>query len=299
MTNCARAGGCAVFNYPFLTQKERDNETNLDWFGPGRYHSNLQGRFCSVDPLRTSAKTLDPQSWNRYTYALNRPTIAVDPDGLSTVVVTVNPRSANGDGHAVIQVFDKNGNDVNVRNGSNRIEGRAVGTAGTNRRTTNGDTPFGVYVPLPGYMNSNSNGTTGGLAGQPARPLEKEYGTGIFQMKPVSGEVVTSGRSDIYIHGGGRDAAGQLSQTLDANQSLTVTNGCVRAGNEDVNALIVTVNGLAQSGDAVTNIFIGDAATLNAQADEKDKNGNYLYGELRKAGFGSPDPQGRPAGSVP
>src|SRR5712691_1752147 len=72
-----------------FTQKERDIETNLDWFGPGRYYSSTQGRFTSVDPSGAGAKASNPQSLNRYTYTLNRPTIAVDPDGLSTIVVTV------------------------------------------------------------------------------------------------------------------------------------------------------------------------------------------------------------------
>jgi hypothetical protein len=40
---CFRAGGCAGFNYPFLTQKERDNETGLDYF-LARYYLSTQGR---------------------------------------------------------------------------------------------------------------------------------------------------------------------------------------------------------------------------------------------------------------
>ncbi|HZI86981.1 MAG TPA: hypothetical protein VFD48_09110, partial [Pyrinomonadaceae bacterium] len=38
-----------------FTAKERDAETNLDWFGPGRFYSASQGRFTSVDPLLESA----------------------------------------------------------------------------------------------------------------------------------------------------------------------------------------------------------------------------------------------------
>ncbi|MGE0884106.1 MAG: RHS repeat domain-containing protein, partial [Blastocatellales bacterium] len=34
--------------------KERDTETGLDWFGPGRYFASVQGRFTSVDPLLSS-----------------------------------------------------------------------------------------------------------------------------------------------------------------------------------------------------------------------------------------------------
>jgi len=42
-------------NYPFLTQKERDIETNLDYF-IARYYSSIQGRFTTVDPRAASAQ---------------------------------------------------------------------------------------------------------------------------------------------------------------------------------------------------------------------------------------------------
>jgi len=73
----------AGFNYPFLTQKERDNETGLDYFGE-RYYASTMGRFTTVDPLGASAKRVDPQTMNRYTYALNNPLRYVDPDGLDS-----------------------------------------------------------------------------------------------------------------------------------------------------------------------------------------------------------------------
>ena len=63
------------------TGKERDAETGLDYFG-ARYFSGAQGRFMSADPLGSSAKVSNPQTWNRYTYGLNNPLRFVDPDGL-------------------------------------------------------------------------------------------------------------------------------------------------------------------------------------------------------------------------
>ena len=64
-----------------FTQKERDVETGLDYFG-ARYYRNLLGRFTSVDPLIASGRTSLPQSWNRYAYTLNNPVRFIDPDGL-------------------------------------------------------------------------------------------------------------------------------------------------------------------------------------------------------------------------
>ncbi len=46
-----------------------------------RFCSPMTGRFLSVDPALGSADPMLPQSWNRYTYALNRPMSAVDSTG--------------------------------------------------------------------------------------------------------------------------------------------------------------------------------------------------------------------------
>jgi RHS repeat-associated protein len=85
-------------NYPFLTQKERDNETGLDYFG-ARYYASMQGRFTGADPYDVNFERqntpdpeeadavfkdylFQPQHWNRYAYAVNNPLKYVDPDGL-------------------------------------------------------------------------------------------------------------------------------------------------------------------------------------------------------------------------
>jgi RHS repeat-associated protein len=60
---------------------ERDTETGLD-YAQARYYSNQAGRFTSVDPLLTSAKRGQPQSWNRYSYCVNNPLKYIDPNGL-------------------------------------------------------------------------------------------------------------------------------------------------------------------------------------------------------------------------
>jgi RHS repeat-associated protein len=64
-----------------FTSKERDNETNLDFF-EARYYGSTQGRFTSPDPMLSSGKPAEPQSWNRYAYVLNNPLVYVDPSGL-------------------------------------------------------------------------------------------------------------------------------------------------------------------------------------------------------------------------
>ncbi len=73
--------GCAVNNQKF-TGKLFDNESGLQYFG-ARYLSNELTRFTSVDPARSSARVVDPQSWNRYSYSLNSPLNLIDPNGRS------------------------------------------------------------------------------------------------------------------------------------------------------------------------------------------------------------------------
>ncbi|MGH2506842.1 MAG: RHS repeat domain-containing protein [Ktedonobacteraceae bacterium] len=67
-------------NYKF-TGKERDTESNLDNFG-ARYNSSQMGRFMSPDPSDLSVDFWMPQTWNRYSYALNNPLSIVDRNGL-------------------------------------------------------------------------------------------------------------------------------------------------------------------------------------------------------------------------
>ena len=75
--------GCAGSNYPFLTLKERDIETGLDYFGV-RYYAGFQGRFIGVDsgPFTPA----DPQSFNRYSYVQSNPLKFIDPNGETLVI---------------------------------------------------------------------------------------------------------------------------------------------------------------------------------------------------------------------
>jgi RHS repeat-associated protein len=64
-----------------FTQKERDNETGLDYF-LARYYSSTQGRFTGVDPIgATKYHLANPQLWNAYSYGLNNPLTIIDIDG--------------------------------------------------------------------------------------------------------------------------------------------------------------------------------------------------------------------------
>jgi RHS repeat-associated protein len=72
-------------NHYKFTGKERDGETQLDYFG-ARYYSNGLGRFVTPDwsampePVPYADLT-DPQSLNQYSYVRNLPTTKFDADG--------------------------------------------------------------------------------------------------------------------------------------------------------------------------------------------------------------------------
>jgi RHS repeat-associated protein len=70
-----------------FTGHERDHDpagetvAELDYMH-ARYYNAALGRFLSMDPAYWSSREEIPQSWNRYTYAINNPIRFTDPNGL-------------------------------------------------------------------------------------------------------------------------------------------------------------------------------------------------------------------------
>ncbi|HYG82366.1 MAG TPA: RHS repeat-associated core domain-containing protein, partial [Pyrinomonadaceae bacterium] len=72
-----------------FTEKERDSETGLDYFG-ARYYASSVGRFTSTDPMGIKSRhLLDPQDLNRYSYVSNNPLKFIDPDGKEKIKVII------------------------------------------------------------------------------------------------------------------------------------------------------------------------------------------------------------------
>lgn len=63
-----------------FTEKERDTETNYDYFG-ARYYDSELARWLSIDPLASKYP-----SWSPYNYVLNNPLIFFDPNGMDVYV---------------------------------------------------------------------------------------------------------------------------------------------------------------------------------------------------------------------
>lgn len=69
-----------------FSDKERDGETGLDYFG-ARYFNSLRYRFLNVDPIFNKAGRLAiPQLLNLYAYCRNNPMTYLDPYGLECYV---------------------------------------------------------------------------------------------------------------------------------------------------------------------------------------------------------------------
>ena len=138
-----------------FTGKERDAETGLDYFG-ARYMSGAQGRFTSADPLLSSAHILSPQSWNRYSYALNNPLRFTDPYGLYVCNGTSSEckdfESALKDVERARNSYKKGSAQYNALNGSLQAYGKkgvdngVTVQFGATRSGGAGDTNIGIAI---------------------------------------------------------------------------------------------------------------------------------------------------------
>ncbi|MGH9474255.1 MAG: RHS repeat-associated core domain-containing protein, partial [Terriglobales bacterium] len=80
-----QANTLTQFDFDSFTGKPRDNSTGFDYFG-ARYYGSALGRFLTPDPAGLAAvDPANPQSWNRYAYALSNPASRIDPTGLDSI----------------------------------------------------------------------------------------------------------------------------------------------------------------------------------------------------------------------
>ncbi|MCK4643457.1 RHS repeat-associated core domain-containing protein, partial [bacterium] len=75
-----------------FTGKERDRESDLDYFG-ARYLDYNNGRWMKPDVV--NGKYVNPQTLNRFLYSRNNPLKFIDPDGLREVTISIFRHAQN------------------------------------------------------------------------------------------------------------------------------------------------------------------------------------------------------------
>jgi RHS repeat-associated protein len=100
-----------------FTQKERDIETGLDYFG-ARHYAGAQGRFTSPDEFWKDSQVRDSQSWNKYAYARNNPLKYIDQMG-EKATVTIETDEENKKGKitvkAIIALWSSSNNAISPK----------------------------------------------------------------------------------------------------------------------------------------------------------------------------------------
>lgn len=117
-----------------------------DYYANLRYQSASLGRFFQPDPV--GGDPTNPQSWNRYAYALNNPLNLIDPSGLCNHTVY----STDEDGNVHVDCLDPTG-------------GGGGGGGGIDPSTLcvfYGICPGGLPTPLPGPDGGGGGGGGGG-----------------------------------------------------------------------------------------------------------------------------------------
>ena len=216
-----------------------------------RQYSSTPGRWMSPDPYDGSYNQFNPQSMNRYTYALNNPVRFVDPSGLSCVALIV----ANDDGSVTV-VYADDGDG----------QGCAAGGVAPDGTTTEYDVNVGAGDD--GGVDTGDAGDDGGIDGF-GFGFGFGFGAGSGFGSVGGAGVATSNPTILHCAGQALGNGNGISLVLDA-ASLLPGEGAVAVG------LKVGV-GIISAGNSLYNNQPGSAA-LSAT-------GTLLYevGALNKA----------------
>ena len=213
-----------------FTGKERDAETSnsamgdgLDFFG-ARYFSGAQGRWTGPDwsaiPQAVPyADLTNPQSLNLYSYALNNPLLAADPDGHAQIDIRYT-RIGPGYTHSYIVVTDTNGARTYFRAGPS-AGGPSSGGSGALSSASGGSSSQSSSPGSSGSNSSNSSspGSGPGGAGTNAGPFGQLYvNSGSYVQGTVDYE--TSPAASTNLLSNDQPAAGYINQLQQYENSV-------------------------------------------------------------------------------
>jgi RHS repeat-associated protein len=207
MMTC-KSGGINATGPGLFTGKDRDSQSDLDYFG-ARYYNSTMGRFVSPDPSGLYyADPTNPQSFNLYSYALNNPLGNTDPTGLFCYYGDPNSASDQMDpsqfdyhsSQADCEAPDENGNvgqwtkDAETHytasgwvDNDNRTEAYAIGmdtSTDTSPIKSSADLLSGISIDavvwIGGYLENTGIAATNLIShavGGPQYPKNRYFGT--------------------------------------------------------------------------------------------------------------------------
>ena len=192
---------------------DEDEVNALNWYDFGaRTMAPDLTRFLQPDPMAEDMPDVSP-----YAYCHSNPANKIDLDGKWDVEVhLMQDRNISGYGLAIVK--DKDGSEIF------RFKVRAEGVGGHNTMNKNSDTPLGIY-----NIPENNSWISGGS--------RESYGPNPrLNMVPESGDILSSHRDNIRIHGGRQETYNAKENKWIKNDSpqLKKTLGCIRAYDDDM-----------------------------------------------------------------
>jgi RHS repeat-associated protein len=192
-----------------FTGKERDLESGLDNFG-ARFNASTMGRFMTPDST-AYVQPINPQTWNLYAYALNRPLLYIDPTGHTVSLANCKDQSQCA---AVLAKAGQLPDGVKVtvdKKGNLKLEGDLSKIKGGNalrllqlvnsEKTVNFS--IGDRAPLPG---GGTQPIGGGASGTPSEGFARSFS--VVQADPS--KVDSGDLSGVFLGKDGSVSAGQI-----------------------------------------------------------------------------------------
>jgi len=158
-----------------FTGKERDTETNYDYFGARYYDSDL-GRWLSVDPLSSKYP-----GWSPYKYGYNNPVRYYDPNGMFDTRIEIDEATGN-----VKNIVD---------DGKEEITGAIVNSNNETTKTFTFNDEDDAKALINSFNDPNNFEGTKNIDGIPITGIDKEFNEGEMVTNVLMGAATVIGES--------------------------------------------------------------------------------------------------------
>jgi RHS repeat-associated protein len=241
------------------TCKERDAESGNDYFG-ARYYASSMGRWMSPDYSENSVILELPQSWNKYSYVLNRPTFGKDYDGRCPWCIGAAVGAVVEGGFDFGKQLYNNGGDLSAVNyrevGANALGGAVAGALAV---ATGGAS----LVESAVVGDIAAGGTANVVGGIVTRAAQGDNANEVLSGSEISQDAVSG-----FVGGGVGHLAGDVIHVPDEPiHNGRASTGAVRRDNAKFatynNALRNQITRATVSGSAATHTTNGGFSLFN------------------------------------